>query len=119
MLGMVRDPVDTVLATEDPEMAWWYFVRHHSDVSVDQRDSKITDAGILYPRGSALGGSAAVNAMVTVLPSPWEWDRLAALTQEGRPQRHHLVKRRTDGIDVGPAVPFRAAANLLRRHVSR
>ena len=67
-------------STEDAQMAWWYFVQHHTDSAIDRTDSKYTPDGILYPRGSALGGSTAVNAMVTVLPPPADWDRLAALT---------------------------------------
>ncbi len=75
-------PAMHALSTEDPAMAWWYFVKHHADRAIDATDSKITPQGILYPRGSALGGSTAVNAMVTVLPSRADWDRLAALTSD-------------------------------------
>lgn len=77
-----RVPAMHAIATEDPEMAWWYFVKHHADANVDETDSKITKDGILYPRGSALGGSTAVNAMVSVLPSPADWDRLAELAND-------------------------------------
>jgi choline dehydrogenase len=75
-------PAMHALSTEDSALAWWYFVKHHTDASIDQTDSKWTPEGILYPRGSALGGSTAVNAMVTVLPSPWDWNRLAELSQD-------------------------------------
>ena len=75
-------PAMHALSTEDPAMAWWYFVQHHADPAVDQTDSKITPQGVLYPRGSALGGSTAVNAMVTVLPSRADWDRLAELADD-------------------------------------
>ena len=75
-----RVPAMHALSTEDPALAWWYFVKHSSDASIDASDSKITKEGILYPRGSALGGSTAVNAMVTVLPSPSDWDGLAMRT---------------------------------------
>ena len=75
-----RVPAMHALSTEDPAAAWWYFVRHHDEPGLDQADSKWTPDGILYPRGSALGGSTAVNAMVSVLPPPADWDRLAALT---------------------------------------
>lgn len=75
-----RVPAMHALSTETNPMAWWFFVDHHVDDAVDSTDSKITDAGILYPRGSALGGSTAVNALVTVLPSPSDWNRLAQLT---------------------------------------
>jgi len=75
-----RVPAYHALSTEDPAMAWWFWVRHHFDPQDDARDSKYTDEGILYPRGSALGGSTAVNALVTVLPPPSDWNRLATLT---------------------------------------
>ncbi len=76
-------PAMHALATEDPAMSWWFFVSHHADASIDREDSKWTNDGILYPRGSALGGSTAVNAMVTVLPSRSDWNRLATLTGDG------------------------------------
>jgi choline dehydrogenase len=75
-------PAMHALATEDSDMAWWFFVDQHADPAIDQADSKITPEGILYPRGSALGGSTAVNAMVTVLPSPSDWNRLSETTGE-------------------------------------
>lgn len=72
-------PAMHALATEDSAAAWWFFVRHHDD-DLDKTDSKWTKDGVLYPRGSALGGSTAVNAMVTVLPSRSDWNRIATLT---------------------------------------
>lgn len=78
--GRYRVPAMHALSTEDPAMAWWFWVQHHFDRSDDERDTKYTDEGILYPRGSALGGSTAVNALVTVLPPPSDWNRLAELT---------------------------------------
>jgi choline dehydrogenase len=73
-------PVFHPQATEDPRLAWWYFVDHYSDPARQQRDTKITPEGILYPRGGTLGGSTAVNAMITVLPKQSDWDDIAALT---------------------------------------
>ncbi len=78
--GRYRVPAMHALSTEDPAMAWWFWVQHHFDPEDDARDSKYTEEGILYPRGSALGGSTAVNALVTVLPPPSDWNRLAELT---------------------------------------
>lgn len=75
-------PAMHALSTEEPGMAWWYFVKHHADPALDLEDSKITEQGILYPRGSALGGSTAVNALVTVRAPRADWDRLAAYTGE-------------------------------------
>ena len=73
-------PAMHALSTENPDLAWWYFVKHHTEAGLDASDSKYTPEGILYPRGSALGGSTAVNAMVTVLPSISDWNRIAELT---------------------------------------
>jgi choline dehydrogenase len=67
-------------ATEDEDLAWWYFVDHYSDDARAARDTKITPEGILYPRGGTLGGSTAVNAMITVLPKRSDWDRIAEIT---------------------------------------
>ena len=75
-----RVPAMHALSTEDPTMAWWFWVQHSAAPAVDRQDWKRTAQGILYPRGSALGGSTAVNAMVTVLPSRADWDRIAELT---------------------------------------
>jgi choline dehydrogenase len=75
-------PARHALSTEEPDRAWSFFVQHHRDAAKDAQDSKYVaqENGILYPRGSALGGSTAVNAMVTVLAPPSDWNRLAALT---------------------------------------
>ena len=67
-------------ATETPDLAWWYFVDHYSDHARASKDSKITDEGILYPRGGTLGGSTAVNALITVAPKNSDWDGIASLT---------------------------------------
>lgn len=67
-------------ATETPDLAWWYFVDHYSDKARAQQDTKITPDGILYPRGGTLGGSTAVNALITVAPKNSDWDGIASLT---------------------------------------
>jgi choline dehydrogenase len=67
-------------ATETAGLAWWYFVEHYGDPARQARDGKRTADGILYPRGGTLGGSTAVNAMITVLPPPSDWDAIAART---------------------------------------
>jgi choline dehydrogenase len=59
-------------STEDPSLAWHYFVKHYDQPRGD--DSNDSDPGpgqrILYPRGGSVGGSTAVNAMISVLPHP-------------------------------------------------
>ncbi|HEU0029085.1 MAG TPA: GMC family oxidoreductase [Kofleriaceae bacterium] len=69
-------------ATETPDLAWWYFVDHYGDKDRQQQDSKITPEGILYPRGGTLGGSTAVNALITVAPKNSDWDGIASLTAD-------------------------------------
>ena len=66
--------------------------KHHSDPAVEASNSKVTKDGVLYPRGSALGGSTAVNAMVTVLPSPADWDALAAATLDGSFRASNMLR---------------------------
>ncbi len=75
-------PARHALSTEQTDRAWSFYVQHHRDAALDAQDSKYVAAehGILYPRGSALGGSTAVNAMVTVLAPPSDWNRIAELT---------------------------------------
>lgn len=70
-------------STEEPGMAWHYFVEHYSDPEQAVLDTKRTPRGVLYPRGGTLGGSTAVNAMITVLPTPSDWNRMARLTNDG------------------------------------
>src|SRR5512139_4132530 len=55
-------PVLHPMATETPDLAWWYFIDHYGDRDRQNQDSKATDEGILYPRGAHLGGSTMVNA---------------------------------------------------------
>lgn len=73
-------PAFHAMASEDPEMAWFYFVDHYSDPEQAQRDSKYTSEGILYPRGTGVGGSTSVNAMITVTPHDSDWNNIAATT---------------------------------------
>src|SRR5690349_11763632 len=66
------------LASEDPDLSWSYFVEHYGDPARAAQDTKITEEGVLYPRGGTLGGSTAVNAMITVLPKNSDWNGIAA-----------------------------------------
>jgi choline dehydrogenase len=79
-------------ASEDPAISWQYFVEHYGDESRAALDSKQVVGedgearGIFYPRGSTLGGSTAVNAMIAVYPHESDWEDIAALT--GDPSFH-------------------------------
>src|SRR5688500_7501315 len=42
-------PVFHPFASEDPDLAWSYFVEHYAAIDAAARDSKRSPAGILYP----------------------------------------------------------------------
>ncbi len=71
-------------ATEHPELSWSYSVKHYADPERQKLDSKYDEIlkGILYPRGSGLGGSTIVNAMVTMYPDKSDWDNIVKLTND-------------------------------------
>lgn len=88
-----RDYVDVpafhAQASERPDLSWKYFVEHYSDETRGNQDPKrcpghencgLDERGVFYPRGSTIGGSTAVNAMISVLPHADDWNRIADLT---------------------------------------
>jgi choline dehydrogenase len=77
-------PAFACAASEDPAMAWDYFVRHYADDTQQRRDSKYVPEydGVFYPRAATLGGCTAHNAMITVYPQNSDWDSIAALTED-------------------------------------
>ncbi|KAK1995615.1 GMC oxidoreductase [Colletotrichum falcatum] len=92
-------PAYEAKSTEDPAMAWNFFVRHYADEARQARDFKTTYEtpgggeytglqpppgsrmkGTLYPRSGTLGGCTAHNALVTVYPFRSDFDYIAGLT---------------------------------------
>jgi choline dehydrogenase len=73
-------PAWHALASEDPAMRWDYFVEHYDDPAQAGRDDKRTPDGVWYPRGTGLGGSTSLNAMLAITPHASDWEKLAALT---------------------------------------
>jgi choline dehydrogenase len=78
-------------STEDPNMAWDFFVKHYTDEARAAKDPKFQDfskeegahrKGVLYPRAGTLGGCTAHNAMITVYPHASDWDHIAELTND-------------------------------------
>jgi choline dehydrogenase len=72
-------------ASEDPALAWGFYVRHYPDDDPRQtQDSKKVDVGgkpyIWYPRAGTLGGCTAHNALITVYPHRGDWLGLQRLT---------------------------------------
>lgn len=71
-------PALHAVASELEPIANGYTVTHYSDAERARRDSKYDGerGGIFYPRGEGLGGSALVNATITVLPHRGDFDRI-------------------------------------------
>jgi choline dehydrogenase len=92
-------PAYQAKSTEDPEMAWDFFVRHYADDEQQKKDFKLTYTcpggqeyvgldppagceikGILYPRAGTLGGCTAHNALVTIYPDRSDFEYMVQLT---------------------------------------
>ncbi|WP_437977970.1 GMC oxidoreductase [Sorangium sp. So ce295] len=68
-------------ASEHALLSWDFYVKHYSDPARQALDSKYVEGkGILYPRGSTLGGSTAHNAMVFIYPHDEDFDQIARET---------------------------------------
>lgn len=98
-------PVLHVKASEHPRLSWQYYVNHYSDPNRNRLDSKhcpekagcpSNKQGIFYPRGSTIGGSSAVNAMISVIPHNSDWNNIADITGDdswsAQNMRHYLTK---------------------------
>jgi len=78
-------PALHAVASEHGPIALDYGVAHYADPTQAAKDSKYDanlPGGILYPRGEGVGGSALVNAMITVLPHRGDFDRLGRLLDD-------------------------------------
>ncbi|KAI9351174.1 hypothetical protein DFJ73DRAFT_953735 [Zopfochytrium polystomum] len=72
--AVVSTPALHPLSTEDPNIAWDYFVQHYP------AGSPYGNQNVFYPRSSGLGGCTAHNAMFAVYPFESDFDDLASLT---------------------------------------
>jgi choline dehydrogenase len=85
---LYKVPAFAAVTAEHPLLSWDFYVKHYKNQELfppDRLDSKWVkingvDKGILYPRGSALGGSTAHNAMLFIYPHDQDWDDIAELT---------------------------------------
>lgn len=78
---LYQTPLLFTAAAESHEISWDFYVKHYSNQQQAERDTKyVPGKGVLYPRGSALGGSASHNAMVWMYPHDLDFDRIANIT---------------------------------------
>lgn len=102
-------------ASENPAMAWDYWVEHYSDPAEAGRDWKrCKDRGIFYPRAGTLGGCTAHNAMIFITPQDSDWrgvaeatgdetwgpEAMAAYQRKVEQCRHRPVRRLLAGIGL-------------------
>ncbi|KAM7221733.1 putative GMC oxidoreductase [Rhypophila decipiens] len=95
----VSVPGYQAVVTQDPTLRWDIFVNHYKNQTQAKRDPKYVyetghneyhvgpnpppgakDLGILYPRGSMLGGSVNHNALIWITPHDRDFDTIAQLT---------------------------------------
>ncbi|KAK3314964.1 hypothetical protein B0H66DRAFT_521196 [Apodospora peruviana] len=95
----VSVPGYQAVVTQDPKLRWDIFVNHYKDQNRAKRDPKYTyevgpyqyhvgpnpppgakEKGILYPRGSMLGGCVTHNALIWIIPHARDFDLIATLT---------------------------------------
>lgn len=65
----------------DKELGWHYWV--NSRARQEDRDKQhfyVPGKGLYYPRGTSLGGSTTVNAMIALYPDNGDWDAIADMT---------------------------------------
>lgn len=86
-------------SSEDPNLAWNFYVKHYADEDRQRRDFKTsyetpdggeytglsppagsTMKGTLYPRTGTLGGCTAHNALIAVYPHQSDFDNVASVT---------------------------------------
>lgn len=92
-------PAFNAKVTEDPNLAWDFWVRHYQDDARQELDYKLTYdtadggeytgldpppgssiKGVLYPRAATLGGCTAHNALVSIYPDQDDFQYVASLT---------------------------------------
>lgn len=68
-------------ASEHPLLSWDIFVNHYANPEQQRKDPKyVAGKGVLYPRGSCLGGSASHNALIFVYPHDSDFDDIVRIT---------------------------------------
>ena len=80
--SLVDVPAYHVLASEWDPAVWRFYVKHYTQDFLNQKDPKYNSKqkGVFYPRGSAVGGSSVINAMISMMPSMTELNELAKIT---------------------------------------
>lgn len=63
------------------ELGWRYWINSRAkQADREKQHFYVPGKGLYYPRGSTIGGSTAVNAMISLYPANSDWERIAHLT---------------------------------------
>jgi choline dehydrogenase len=63
------------------ELGWRYWINSRAkQADREKQHFYVPGKGLYYPRGSTIGGSTAVNAMIALYPANSDWDGIAKLT---------------------------------------
>lgn len=65
----------------NPELGWAYWVNSRTkQADREKQHFYVRNKGLYYPRGTSIGGSTTVNAMIALYPDNSDWDHIAELT---------------------------------------
>jgi choline dehydrogenase len=65
----------------DYELGWAYWVNSRAkQKDREKQNFYVPGKGLYYPRGTSIGGSTNVNAMIALSPDNSDWDNIAKLT---------------------------------------
>lgn len=68
-------------ARTDPELGWAYWVNSRAGQADRERQHfYVPGKGLYYPRGTSIGGSTAVHALISLCPDNGDWDAIAEMT---------------------------------------
>jgi choline dehydrogenase len=91
-------PLYLARANEDPQMALDYEVAHYPTGG----QANVT---MWYPRGSALGGSTAMNALIHLRPHDYDLDKMATELKDDSWSASSMRSYLTDKIENNQYIP--------------
>jgi choline dehydrogenase len=91
----------------DPELGWSYWVNSRkAETARERQHFNVPGKGLYYPRGTSIGGSTNVNAMIALYPDNGDWDGLAALTGDASwaPEHMRTYFERIERVEYAPPI---------------
>ncbi|KAK8059980.1 hypothetical protein PG996_009910 [Apiospora saccharicola] len=98
-LREVKIPAMSIWSSERSELTWAYYTHHYEDEKMTKKDRKLTYRtkegnlysglnppegaemlGNYYPRVGGVGGCSQHNALISILPTNGDWNRIKELT---------------------------------------